>query len=310
MTRLIGALLPLLLLGACSGDGDGDAPSAFSAIPASFDIAAGSPQRFLLGLIGPEQESVEHGEVDLEFSYLGTKDDPIKTPEVAVRAGASFVAVGEDGHSGAVVELSEVGHGRGVYVTDALTFADAGFWEVRASFEADGRAADAAAAFEVLDAHQVVAVGTSAPAIANPTMDVPPPEWRMLDSRATSRADVPDPELHRTSIAAARAAGRPLVVVVSTPAYCTSRFCGPITDVVGEAARRWADDVDFVHIEVWADIQAEIVNPDAALWVRTPEGEMPEPFVFVVDRAGIVRARFDNVVPPDALDAEVAAVIE
>jgi len=41
--------------------------------------------------------------------------------------------------------------------------------------------------------------------------------------------------LHNISIAAATAAGRP-AVVVSTPTFCVSRWCGPITDSVNELA--------------------------------------------------------------------------
>jgi len=41
------------------------------------------------------------------------------------------------------------------------------------------------------------------------------------------------------------------MVVVSTPTYCQSRFCGPITDSVSALAQRYGDRMAFVHLEVW-----------------------------------------------------------
>jgi hypothetical protein len=61
----------------------------------------------------------------------------------------------------------------------------------------------------------------------------------VIDSRARTQAEIPDPELHQTTIAQAIADRRPLVVVFSTPVYCVSQFCGPIADLIAELAPRY-----------------------------------------------------------------------
>ena len=77
---------------------------------------------------------------------------------------------------------------------------------------------------------------------------------------------MPDDALHRVVIAESIAAKRPLVVVVSTPVYCTSRFCGPVTDAV-EALVLLYPGVDFVHLEVWKDFETSTLNAAAAEWM-------------------------------------------
>ena len=129
-----------------------------------------------------------------------------------------------------------------------------------------------------------------------------------IDSRAAdSDATVPDPELHGVTIADALAAHRPVIVVVSTPTFCESRFCGPITDSVAELARTMGDKVSFVHLEVWRNFEAGDLNPAAQEWVD-PSGshEGNEPWVFVVDRDGVIVERFDNV----ASDVDLRAAVD
>ena len=77
-----------------------------------------------------------------------------------------------------------------------------------------------------------------------------------IDSRARGGEPIPDPELHTTSIADAIAAGHPALVVFSTPVYCVSRFCGPVTDLVAELAAEYGDRADFIHVEIYRDFEA------------------------------------------------------
>ena len=98
-----------------------------------------------------------------------------------------------------------------------------------------------------------------------------------LDELSTSR--VPDPELHRSSVADALADRAPFVVVFATPKYCTSRTCGPVVDVVSAVRREHAGSgIRFIHVEIYKDNDpAKGVNQ----WVK--EWKLPsEPWVFVV----------------------------
>ena len=95
--------------------------------------------------------------------------------------------------------------------------------------------------------------------------------------------------------------------MVSTPVYCVSRFCGPITDEIDELAREYGDRVAFVHLEVWQDFEEQVVNPAAQEWIFPRDGsDAREPWVFVIGADGVVQARFDNV----ATDAELRAAVE
>lgn len=91
---------------------------------------------------------------------------------------------------------------------------------------------------------------------------------KAIDSRSAAHGSVPDLELHATTVAAVIAAAKPVMVVVSTPVYCISRFCGPITDSVQRLARRYRDRMAFVHAEVWNGAPApRKINREAAEWI-------------------------------------------
>jgi len=94
---------------------------------------------------------------------------------------------------------------------------------------------------------------------------------------------------------------------VSTPTFCVSRFCGPITEEVERLAQEFADRVDFVHLEVWQDFEEQVVNPAAAEWIAPRDGgDLREPWVFVVGADGLVTERFDNAVT----DADLRGAVE
>ncbi len=59
------------------------------------------------------------------------------------------------------------------------------------------------------------------------------------------------------TVAASIASGKPTLLVVSTPTYCVSRFCGPITDMVQGLSKDYADRANFVHIEVWRNFESQ-----------------------------------------------------
>jgi hypothetical protein len=318
------ALTLACLTAACGGgDGDGDgagatsttaADDAFVAQVASYELVAGKDQRFLAALAGNGTGMVvSFGTVDLEFFFLGTRAKPVDPPRPGPKATGAFFPV-----AGQKVDPSAPGprearpsEGLGVYAAEPVRFDEAGFWGVRVKATIGGKAITANTPFEVVAESQLPFPGGPAPRTDNPVAGAAGVAPQAIDSRARDGAPVPDAALHSTSIAAALAAGKPTVVVVSTPVYCVSQFCGPVTDSVAALAATYGDRAAFVHLEVWRDFEKKLINPAAAEWIspRNGTGDTQEPWVFLVGGDGIVKQRFDNVIGDAALAAAVDRLV-
>lgn len=301
-----------LLAAACSGDdgadggaGNGPASGEVVAQVASYDLAAGSPTRFLVGLLTPENLFVTGGVADLRFFYLG-EGEAEGEPEPAGTATASFLALPGDEHEHEEhAHTGPASHARGVYVAEDVSFDRPGFWEVEITTEVEGESRSGTAAFEVLPEHRVPAVGDRAPRTENLTLDAEEAPPGAVDSRAEGGGEVPDAILHRATIADAIEAGRPVLAVFSTPVYCVSQFCGPITDMIEDLAREHGDRAEFVHVEIWRNFQERVVNRAAADWLLHDQN-LQEPWVFLVGADGRIAARWDNV----ATRAEIEPLLE
>src|SRR2546428_590586 len=124
-------------------------------------------------------------------------------------------------------------------------------------------------------------------------------ELTLIDS-----SDPPDPRLHQTRIADAIAQGKPQVIVFATPRYCTSRVCGPVVDVVRTLIPTYGDRVVFIHQEIWETGSLQKFSPTVEEWnLRS------EPWIFVVDGAGMVRARFEGLTTRRELEAALRRVL-
>lgn len=112
--------------------------------------------------------------------------------------------------------------------------------------------------------------------------------------------------LHEVSIDEALVAARtPLVIAFATPAFCTSATCGPQLDAVLQMQQSYASQATFIHVEIY-QYPFEKLQPVAAVdaW------QLPsEPWTFIVDRAGIVRDRFEGVAPADEMEPSLKAVL-
>jgi hypothetical protein len=281
---------------------------------ASYDLVAGRQGRFMVGLLSADKTKVvSFGTVTFDFSYLGTRERPLERPETGTSATGTFLPIpgqriATTASGPRYVEGSE---GIGVYVARDVAFDRPGLWQVRASAHLDGQRRSATAAFEVLADSPIPAVGDAAPRTDNPLAATPGVEAKAIDSRAGPAEPSPDLELHSTTVAAAIAARRPVTVVISTPTYCQSRFCGPITDAVSALAKRHGPDMDFVHLEVWGDFEKGQLNEAAKEWIFPPGTEdAREPWVFVVNRDGVITHRFDNVASEAELEEAIGEVLQ
>jgi hypothetical protein len=148
------------------------------------------------------------------------------------------------------------------------------------------------------------------PAARSPMPGMPAPRSRNLivsdvtDLRLIDSSEPPDPRLHQTRIADAIRQRRPQVIVFATPKYCTSRICGPVLDVVRTLIPAFGRHVAFVHQEIWQAGGMETISPTVEEWnLRS------EPWTFVVDADGVVRARFEGLTTRRELEAALRQML-
>ena len=317
---LLAAIALAAFASACGSDGDSDSETADTAAAAtaglvasvaSYELEAGSPQRFMVGLLTNDQELVGYGTIDLAFSFKGEPGSAPAATATGVAAQGRYILIPGQKAAGDpdATRTVSAAEGSGVYAAE-VTFDQPGLWQVQVAAEVDGRTLTTRSDFVVLDDSKVPEVGDPAPRTVNhlPGAEGVPPTG--IDSRADG-GEVPDTILHDTTVADAIGAGRPVMVVVSTPVYCVSRFCGPITESVEALAGSYADRMAFVHLEVWKDFEAKQVNKAAAEWIAPGESieGAREPWVFVVDAAGTISHRYGNVVSDAELDQAVQDVL-
>ncbi len=271
-----------LVLAACSsGATDGDDPggTANTAVLAS-SFQAGTvgtgPQRVLVALIADDG------------SLLNSAD---------LAVTAEFVTDGVTKGSVPTYFVETVPGFRGLYAA-RFAFDQAGTWQL--VLHPEGMPPTPPSPFVVVDDVTVPEVGEPAPPSESPTAE----EFPLGEISSDPN---PDPRFYELSLADALADGRPTVAVFATPAFCQTATCGPVLDIAKQVARTHPD-VDFVHIEVYRDLekaaQGELVPAPAILEWNFPS----EPWVYVMDADGVVRDRFEGSVSPDELEEAIAAV--
>jgi hypothetical protein len=268
---------------------------------ASYELVSGEDNRLIVGLLTQENRLLAGGDVEFAFTFLGDQETSEGAPAGAA-TGTFLPLPGQEGTTfpdrPSIVSPAEA---RGVYRAEGVTFDRPGFYqvEVRADL-GDGDLRRATAAFEVVAERAYPAPGERAPRTENLTIesDVPP---EAIDSRAGIEGGIPDRQLHRTTIAEAIQRSRPALVVFATPVYCVSQFCGPVTDMVAGLARDYGDIAEFIHIEIWRNYQEQAINRAAAEWLLR-EGNLTEPWVFLIGPDGRILARWDNVATREEIE--------
>jgi hypothetical protein len=315
-TRLVGLVFFLAVAGCSRSSNASDDPGVKGFEPvaagelgaqiASYDVIVGQPQRLMIGLIDGADGLVGFGNVNVDFAYVADGTKAIDNAVVSVSTQAMYRLVAgqtasSDQRGPRTISPTE---GLGVYEAPA-TFDRAGVWLAEVTATINGQTRSAQAVFDVRKAPIFPYPGQPAPLTMNRLMGSTEVPASAIDSRASEDLAPPDPKLHAVTIASAIEAKRGVMVVVSTPTFCQSRFCGPITDSVERLADEYGDQMDFIHLEVWNDFDAGAANRDAAEWIVRKGHEAREPWVFVVGPDGIITHRFDNI----ATDAELLDAI-
>jgi hypothetical protein len=150
----------------------------------------------------------------------------------------------------------------------------------------------------VLDAAVTPAVGSPAPRSRN-LIGKDVKNLREIDT-----SQRPDPRLHQIRIADAIVQRKPQLIVFATPQFCTTRMCGPVVDIVRTLLPTYGKRVVFTHQEIWQDFASKKAFPTVDEWRLSTE-----PWIFVVDGDGIIRAKFEGLVTISELETALQEIM-
>lgn len=275
-----------LVLAAC-GD---DAPTTEAGTP--------GPQNALIASFPQTEPHIAAG-VPMRLPYLIS--DPEGVPLSEIDGPVRFTVASDGRPVGKPVEVDP--HGDGVpraYLPLSFTFPGPGYYDITAEY--GGGELDSTV--QVYAAEDITAplVGEPLPPVDTPTDE----QAFAVDPICTA---VPQCPFHAVNLRDALTMGKPVVVLLATPAYCQTAVCGPILDLlIDEIGDR--DDLTVIHAEVYKNAKEVAALSEASL-APLPEqyGMLFEPALFVTDAAGMLVARGDVVVDRVEM-AEMIALAE
>ena len=254
---------------------------------ASSDLAVGS-NRVVFGVLGDETGAVREANVIVSTFFLpatGGQEGPVETVDAVFRAWPVTP--------------------RGVF-TAGLNFDRAGEWGIGVvATDADGGERKASARVQVKETPATPEIGAVAPRSVSKTLD----DVNGFEQITTDFE--PDAAFYGVTIAEVLDAGKPLMVVFSTPAYCQTATCGPQLGVIKEMKAKYVDRMSFIHVEVYdnpheieGDLSRAVISPTVEEW-----GLPSEPWTFVVDGEGVIRAKFEAFTTREELEEAVSGVL-
>jgi hypothetical protein len=287
---------------ACAGAGQVAEPTRYAGwppaetfelvpVPIASELAVGR-NRFLLNLLDNRNEPLAAPDRPVRLRFFDLATDPTAP---ASEVATAYLPTTED--------LP------GLYRAE-VEFSCWGEWGVEAvTTEADGSERTGRMIFPVRPVSSTPAVGEAAPPSETPTAA------SAAEIAAISTDTDPDPDFYTTSVDDAVAAGRPFLVIFSTPAFCRTRTCGPALDIVKSVAPDF-DDVAFIHVEpyelamVEGQLQPALSEENQPVPVpAVTEWRLPtEPYIFVVDGDGRVAAKMEGVASAEEIRAALDGV--
>lgn len=173
--------------------------------------------------------------------------------------------------------------GKVVYTTD-VDFPTSGEWRIAALIkEGDTLTATVLPSAIVGQFKDIPGVGERPPAIHTPTRESVGGDLSKLTTR------IP-PEAMNNSDFADVLGEKPIVLLFATPQFCESRVCGPVVDVTAQVQRDFGEEVEFIHMEIFNDNE-----PGKGVRRQIRAFSLPsEPWLFVIDRNGVIRTEIEG----------------
>jgi hypothetical protein len=97
----------------------------------------------------------------------------------------------------------------------------------------------------------------------------------------------------------------PILLLFATPKFCQSRVCGPVVDVAQQAQHEFEGKANFIHMEIYNDN-----DPSQGVRPQVRRFHLPtEPWLFAINREGIVSAAIEGAFGTKLIDETVEKVV-
>lgn len=259
-------------------------------------LAAGIPQRIPFAVVA------------------GSAVDIADDAELPVRVFQEGKVIEELTVRGHIVDHDHVGDGGDPehqhadllrYFPLRATLPTPGVYDLEADFGVGRRVLLPVQAFP-LDEIVVPLTGDQIPPLVTPTVTDP----AGVDTLCTRAPEACS--FHGPTVAEVLAEGRPMALLIATPAFCQTAFCGPVLETLLEHAPT-VPDVVPIHLEVYANPAALGGNFDRTLLEMAPQvaqlGLTFEPSLFLVNSNGVIADRIDNIYDASELVASLESLV-
>jgi hypothetical protein len=171
-----------------------------------------------------------------------------------------------------------------VLYTTSLDFPKNGEWRVGALIKDGGElTARVLTSAQVGQFKDIPKVGQRPPAIHTPTPASVGGDLSKLTTRSPPER-MNEADFHDVL------GKKPIVLLFATPKFCQSRVCGPVVDAASQVQRTYGKQVEFIHMEIYKDNEpAKGVRPQVRAF-HLPS----EPWLFVIDRQGVIRTSIEG----------------
>ncbi len=263
-----------------------------AALAGSIYEPAPGDQRFGFGLFDAGGKAIPDGQVAIYAQAPGssTVTGPYPAAAESLQTEKAFASktTAEDPDAASAVYVAH------------LPFSHAGAYRLAAVIK-DGDKFTATttspAGAEVKADPKIPNVGDKAPVINTPTVKSVGGDVSKIDTR------VPPDDMHKVDLADVLGK-KPVVLLFATPALCMSRVCGPVVDIAEQVESEYKDDVDFIHMEIYKDNKPPDPRPQV-----TAYGLQTEPWLFVINKDGVVSTRIEGAFDIAELEAAVKKVL-
>ena len=315
---LIAAPLALALVATGCGGQEGEISSESNAAPAAsaFPGADGMTFEQLTAdaeasdlVVAPAQQTFTKGENRYGFGVFTVEGQNVPTAEIAIYAARpNGEAVGPFPATSTTLTTAPAFASQTtttdpdaatvVYTADAELEGE-GEWRMMAMLrKEDGTFTTTNIPSAVVaKASKIPEVGDKAPVIHTPTADDVGGDLAKIDTRQ------PPGTMHDVDFAEV-AGEEPVVLLLATPALCTSRVCGPVVDITEEVKSERPDDAAYIHNEIYVDNDPAKGPNEQVRAFNLPS----EPWLFVIDDEGKVSTRIEGAFSADELNAALDKV--